>query len=244
MGTDTDVPEVIETKDIQIIQKSPMELSTAFISNGGTVETLKEILALQKEYDAMEAKKAYTKAIADFKSTPLSILKDKVNNQFGSKYVSIGQLVNCALPGMGKYGLSHKWEIDQTDQKSIKVTCVVTHSDGHSESVSMAAPPDTSGGNSKNAIQQIKSTITYLRAATFEGIMGLASTDANINDDGNMVGVKLVTTKQVSSIVDMINSTGIDETAFLKWVGVDQVEAIPVTKFNEVMVALKGKVKK
>jgi len=241
----TEEMAVYESKEIQVRdQLSPIEQMQIFVRSGGDLANLEKMLALQEKYDAIQAKKAYTKAIADFKSTPLAISKDKVNKQFNSKYVSIGNLVNSALPGMGKYGLSHKWDIDQSDPKNIKVTCVVTHSDGHSESVSMSAPPDTSGGNSKNSIQQIKSTITYLRSATFEGIMGLASTDANLDDDGNQANVPAITEKQVSVIYDMINSTETDEAKFLKWLDVESVETIPMNLFNKALSALKAKVKK
>lgn len=223
------------------VQTSPIEMAQGFLQNGGDLANLEKMMALQEQYDKMQAKKAYTKAISEFKSEPLAIKKDKVNSQFKSKYVSIGNLVNSALPGMGKYGLSHKWDIDQADPKSIKVTCIVTHSDGHSEAVSMSAPPDTSGGNSKNPIQQIKSTITYLRAATFEGIMGLASTDANMDDDGNSAGAKAITDKQVSEITDMINATESDEAALLAWAKVESIEAIPAKFYNKIMTQLKAK---
>jgi hypothetical protein len=146
---------------------------------------------------------------------------------------------------MSECGLSHNWDIDQQNQ--ITVTCIVTHNMGHSESVKMTAPPDGSG--SKNPIQQIKSTITYLKAATFESIMGLASSDANYDDDGNNAAVQYLNEKQVSTITDMINATETDETAFLNWIGkaaghgVESVESIPANLFDKALSALKAKVK-
>jgi len=47
----------------------------------------------------------------------------------------------------------------------------------------MSGPPDDSG--KKNPLQQIKSTVTYLKISTLEAACGLASTDASADDDGN-----------------------------------------------------------
>ena len=135
---------------------------------------------LQRE--AREAKRAFITAMAMFKANPPRIVKDRDNKQYGSKYVSLGNLVNTTLPILSQCGLSATWDQEQSSA-GIKVTCTVTHEMGHAESVSMTAPPDKSGA--KNGIQEIKSTITYLRASTFESVLGLASSDANFDDDGN-----------------------------------------------------------
>jgi hypothetical protein len=50
----------------------------------------------------------------------------------------------------------------------------------------MTSPPDKAGA--KNPIQEIKSAITYAKVCTFESICGLASTDGNLDDDGNGSG--------------------------------------------------------
>lgn len=146
-----------------------------------SIEQLEKLMELQERYDANEAKKSFIQAMAAFKAQTVRVVKDKINPQYQSKYVSLGNLVNTVTPVLSQFGLSIRWDIDQG--QAIKVTCIVTHCAGHSESVSMVCPPDGSGA--KNPIQQIKSAITYAKACTFESICGLASTDANIDDDGN-----------------------------------------------------------
>jgi hypothetical protein len=145
------------------------------------VDKLNALLAVKERWEAGEAKKAYTEAMTEFKSSAPIVTKDRDNLQYNSKYTSIGNLVNTINPHLSQYGLSARWDIDQSN--GIRVTCVMTHRLGHSESTSMSGPPDNSG--KKNPLQEIKSTITYLKAATFEAITGLASTDANLDDDGN-----------------------------------------------------------
>lgn len=236
----TNLPEVIHSKDIQIVPPSPMELAQDFLKAGGDLVTLKEMMDLQREHDAYQAKKAFTKAMAEFKADPPHISKDKVNTQYKSKYTTLGNLINSSLPKMSKCGLSHKWDLDQSDPKMIKVTCIVTHSLGHSDSTPMSAPADGSG--SKNPIQQIKSTITYLKATTFESIMGLASSDANFDDDGQSGGVQYITETQISTITDLLNSNEkiTDPADFLKWANVESIETILAQNFDSVVSAIKA----
>ena len=148
------------------------------------VAKLKELIELHERWSAAEAKKAFVEALSAFKAHAITILRDKVNGQYQSKYVSLGNLVATVTPFLSQHGLSCRWDLAQS--AGIKITCIMTHVAGHSESVSMVCPPDTSGA--KNPIQQIKSAITYGKVCTFESICGLASTDANLDDDGNSAG--------------------------------------------------------
>lgn len=145
---------------------------------------LQHLLELRERYEANEARKAFVEAMSRFKSHSIVVSKDKSNAQYGSKYVSLGNLIGTVTPFLSQHGLSARWDIDQS--ASIKVTCIITHSAGHSESVSMTCPPDKSGA--KNPIQEIKSAITYAKACTFESICGLASSDSNLDNDGNSSG--------------------------------------------------------
>jgi len=193
---------------------------------------------IQEKYENREAEKAYVTAMAEFKINPPSIIKDKFNKQYNSKYSSLGALVHSSIRKMSSCGLTHKWEINQAGE-TITVTCIATHQQGHSEKVTMSSPPDKSGA--KNPIQQIKSTITYLKAVTFESLFGLAATDANMDDDGNgHTPEKVIDNKQVGQILDMINSKNLNLPDFLNWLNVKTVEEIPARQFNRALTALKG----
>ena len=91
-------------------------------------------------------------------------------------------LENSALVIQGEtlsaVGISHKWKMCQSPE--ISVTCVLTHEMGHSEETTLKASPDTSG--SKNSIQAIGSTVTYLERYTLLAAVGLAA--AGMDNDG------------------------------------------------------------
>ena len=169
----------------------PRELTTPeqvaeLIKSGASLDSLKQYMDLKERYEANEARKAFVEAKSRFFAENIIVSKDKENKQYGSRYTTLGNLVNTVRPFLGKHEFDARWEVEQGEE--IKVTCVLTHRMGHSERVWMKVKPDTSGA--KNSIQQIKSAITYARNLTFEAVCGLASTDENVNldDDGNHAG--------------------------------------------------------
>jgi hypothetical protein len=183
-------------------------IERAVMSPDFDVAKMQQLLDMRERYEANEARKAFVEALSAFKSRAIQVAKDKLNPQYNSKYVSLGNLVNTVTPFLSAHGLSCRWDIDQA--AGIKVTCVLTHVQGHSESVSMVCPPDDSG--KKNPIQQIKSAITYGKACTFESICGLASTDATFDDDGNSGGVAgLSDERYLELLTNIEGSNNMDE---------------------------------
>jgi len=142
--------------------------------------------AVQAKERAEQAKQAYIEAFAQFKQNVPDVVKDMLNKQYGSDYSSLANLVNTVNKALGAYSLNAGWSIDQAN--GIKVTCIMTHAGGHSEEVAITGPPDTSG--TKNPLQAIKSTLTYLEGATFQAITGVVARSACTDDDANGSGEK------------------------------------------------------
>lgn len=231
-----------QTKELVSVGNSPAELMKIALTHGESLERIEKMLELQVKYEENEAKKTYFEAVAKFKENPPEVLKDKKNQQFkGSPYVSLGNLLKTINPELGKFGLSVSF-IPSQSEGMVTLTCKLSHRQGHSESVTMSAPPDTSGGNSKNPIQQIKSTFTYLRAMTFEAVTGLSAIDeANLDDDGNAAYNQYISEQQLSTILDLINSKEVDQTKFCKWMKAEAPEKILAKDFNKAVKALEAK---
>jgi len=242
----TKVPDVIEDKDVQIYQPGPMEMAQSFLSGGGDIESLKEMMALQKEHDAYQAKKAYTKAMAAFKANPPTIIKDKKVG-FKSKkpgagstnysHATLGNVAKQIGKAMGTHGLSASWPLNQTE-KGITVTCTITHELGHSESTSLFAGSDNTGN--KNSIQAIGSTISYLQRYTILALTGLATEDQD--DDG--MASSYINQDQIKNITKILKETGSDKKVFLEYLGVESIAKIPAQSYGKVLTSLKLKEKK
>ena len=147
------------------------------------------LLDAQLKYEANEARKAYAAAMAAFKEDPPQIIKDRTvgyqakGGTVGYSHASLGNVTLCINKALSAHGLTASWETGQVDGK-VRVTCHITHVLGHRESTFLDAAPDGSG--SKNPIQAIGSTVTYLQRYTLLALTGLATYDQD--DDGKGSG--------------------------------------------------------
>lgn len=184
---------MVESPVAQIVAQpmTPVELLLNAIQRAPDMDLakLEKLMDLAERWRAAEAKRAYVTAFALFKKNMPDVVKDMLNTQYKSDYSSLANLVNTTNRVLGEYGLNASWRPDQSS--GITVKCLLQHIDGHQEEVSLTGPPDTSG--QKNALQQIKSTLTYLEGATFQAITGVVARSASTDDDGNGAGKKSVT---------------------------------------------------
>ncbi len=175
--------QVVEPRQIQVTNGgSPMAMMAELMSGGVDIDVDKmaKLLEVQKDWEANEAKKAYHVAMAAFKENPPVIIKDKNVSYSNTRYkhASLANVASTINSALGKHGLAAAWTTGQKDGM-VHVVCRITHILGHSESTELFAAPDATG--SKNAIQSIGSTVTYLQRYTILALTGLA-TDEHEND--------------------------------------------------------------
>lgn len=206
---------VREEKVKAIVPLTPNEMILAAVNGKADLDKVKQLMELQRDWEANEAKKVYTIALSAFKENVPDLKRDKTNKQYNSTYISKGNLIKTLTPILSKFGLSANFSYENLPDNKVKVTCRLTHKQGHSEEVSFSAPADVSG--SKNPIQQLKSTNTYLEKITFAGILGVESNE-ELDDDGNAAGtpVELIDEKQIGQLTDMVNDLKGDSVANMK----------------------------
>lgn len=220
---------------------SPTELIQSAINNGTDLSQLEKLLDLQIKWEQNEALKAYNKAMADFKANPPKIEKDrKVGYQtskgkVGYSHASLYNVVDKISSELSKYGLSATWRTSQND-KMITVTCRITHEKGHSEETSLSAQADDSG--SKNSIQAVGSTITYLQRYSILSMTGLATHD---QDNDGIVEEEKIDENKVAILNGLITQLEIDKEKFLKFMAVEKVEDIKASDFAKAKMSLEAK---
>jgi hypothetical protein len=165
---------------------TPADMVLYVMQNGGSIDQLEKFMDLQRKWEADQARKAYVEDMAAFKLNPPTITKDKhvsfktSTGKTEYDHATIGNVTNAIIGALAQHGFSHSWKTEQRDGQVI-VTCSITHRLGHSESVTLQAPPDQSGG--KNNIQAIISAQTYLQRHSLLAATGLATHD-QADDDG------------------------------------------------------------
>ena len=229
---------------VQTGGNSPAEMIRMAVTGGADLDKLEKLLTLQERWEANEAKKAYQQAMAKFKANPPKIEKDKKvgyttqKGTVGYSHASLANVTEKISKELSKYGLSASWLPKQNG--SVFITCKITHEKGHSEEATLSAPADTSG--SKNSIQAIGSTITYLERYTLLALTGLATHD--MDDDSAAGGTEYISDKQLSEITDMVDNIPIDKDKFLKYLEVEELAKIPLSMHMKAMAALKASQKR
>lgn len=176
-----------KTKQVAVTpQATPDRLIELAITNNADIDKLERLMELQERWQAGQAQKAYLQAKAEFQGkVPDLQKKSKVNyktskGNINYSFIPLGQISKQIAPAMFEAGLSYSWQIDDSTEK-IKVTCIISHVDGHSEQTSMSAAKDATGA--KNEIQQRASTVTYLQRYTLIAALGLTTADQDTDAD-------------------------------------------------------------
>lgn len=218
---------------------SPAGMLAYAMQSGASIAELRDLYALKQEWDRDEARKAYHLALSDFKAEPLSITKDRTVTYPGKdgktgtsfRHATLGNVVATIAPALGRHRLSHSWGVKR-DGERIYVTCKLTHALGHSEEITLDGALDTSG--SKNNIQAVGSTITYLERYTLLAITGLATEDQD--DDGRSseaaTGPSTITEEQAAKLQDALEATGRNLQKFKEWLQVESLTDLRADLFE------------
>jgi len=169
-------------------QLNPAQLLTLAVDKNLDVDKLRQLMEMKKAWESDQARKAFFSALAKFQSEVPEIRKSKsvAFNEVKYNYAPLSDVVRQIKDTCRDCGLSYRWEIAD-NKEEIKVTCLVTHIDGHTEQTTMTATPDDSG--KKNKIQQRGSAIEYLKRYTLIGALGLSTTDGDV--DGYQVEISI-----------------------------------------------------
>jgi len=232
-----------EPREVIVVDNSPAGMIRTAVAGGADLDKLEKLLTLQERFEANEAKKAYTQALSAFKCEVPDVKRDKKNKQYDSTYVSKGNLIKTITPILSKFGLSANFSYKNLPENFVEVACRLTHQRGHSEETSFSAPADISG--SKNPIQQLKSTITYLEKITFAGILGIESTE-EVDDDGRgSAPAELIDKKQLSQLLDILSEIKGDPLENLQkfrvYLKLEKLEDMLKTDFQKAVNALEAK---
>ncbi len=166
-----------------VVGSSLMDTIQIAVRQNASVETLEKLWQLQLQIQANDAKNAYHVAMNAFKADPPEILKNKhvAYNQVAYDHATLDHVCEAAGEGLAKHDISHRWKVEQKPDL-VRVTCILTHSMGHSEETTLEGPIDTSG--SKNAIQSIGSSVTYLERYSLLAAVGLAAKNGDNDGQG------------------------------------------------------------
>ncbi len=184
--TDTHATAIVEAPTATLEERQQVHPLVALAMASGEApspETLAKLMDLQERWEAGEARKAFARALTALKrDLPTVIGKDKIvdfKNKMGKRtyytHTSLAGAMEAVTGPLTARGFSISWIPASGERDRVRVTCRLTHSEGHHEECSLTAPADTSGA--KNPAQAIASTITLLERYTVLALLGIATAD-------------------------------------------------------------------
>lgn len=175
------------------------------LDSNADVSKLEKMIELQERVMANQAKQQFDQAMLNFQIKKPVIEKNAVANK--TKYAKLPNIQAAIDPVLREFGLFTRWSTTATQSGKTRVTCIVTHIGGHSETSSMDVSPDKSG--SKNEIQAEGSAITYAQRYTLCSLLGLVLSE---DTDGNSVK-PTITAQQVKILEKKLAFLGGDSKA-------------------------------
>lgn len=216
---------------------SPADLVSYAIQSGQPIDIIREAIALSKELKREQALEAFDAAVADAKAEIGPAVKNRTGNN-SKRYADFAAYAAVVDPIIGKHGLSYRFRTTQDDR--IHVTCVLSHRSGHREETTLSGPSDTTG--SKNAIQAIGSTLTYLQRYTLIQALGLAASE---DDDGHRSDQGAddhpIGKEQIVTILKLVEETGTAIDRFCAYMKIEAVPDIRQSQFDRAVQMLEKK---
>lgn len=178
--SDTHAPIAVVHQSAPATQLHPLvQMMQATMSAGGPPDLAmaREMMQLQREWQADVARRAYTTSLIALKSDLPTVIRRDKRVDFGNTtytHTSLACVMDAVTEPLHRHGFSLAWT-PATTANGVSVTCRLTHVDGHFEECTLSGPPDTKG--SKSPVQGVMSTITMLERYTALAILGIATAD-------------------------------------------------------------------
>lgn len=226
------LPQVVEQADslLAVIERAATNPDV-------DVDKMSRLLDMHERITSKRAEVEFNAALSRVQSTVPPI--KKASKAHNSTYAKLEDIEKVVRPIYSAEGFSIGYTSKDNGNTKLFIA-TLRHKDGHSEHYEYEIPADNSG--SKNAIQAMGSSTSYARRNLLCMMFNIVTTDED--DDGNSGGSQLLDAGQVATLESMIKTSGASRGAYLDYMGVSDLSALPQSRFKEALNALKKKAEK
>lgn len=196
---------------------------------------LSALFDLKMKAEAERQRVAYTAAMSRLTAKLPEVLQGGKSHH--GKYARLIDIDRAIRPLIAGEGFAMSFDSFPAE-KNVRVTCKLSHSDGHSESKTIDLPLDVSGN--KNPAQSVISTVSYGRRALTKMFFNLMESDGTEDDDGNG-GSPHITEEQARDLQVLLDETKSDVPKFLKIFKANKISEILSRQWPEVLAAIEQK---
>ena len=196
------------------------------------VDRIEQFWHLYERTQAHRARLAFDAAMSAMQpQLPIIERRGRIRNSAGkeqSQYALWEDVVEQINPVTRANGFALTFKTANLEGGRIRVTCILSHAEGHREETSLELPCDTTG--SKNAVQSLGSSVSYGKRYTAFALLNIVARGED--DDGNRGGGKVVSDQQAETIRNLITSTESDVNKFLAVFQVDSISDLPEKDYD------------
>ena len=201
-------------------------------------DKLRALLAVKRDWEADEARKAYAGAMAQFQGT--APIVDKGDTANGRAYSRIDRIWKAVRPLMQECGLTVSWQECLVDGDLMRLRGQLQHRDGHAQAIAFDLPmPDQIKG--QNASQRMGSATTYAKRYCICAALNIVTGDED--NDGEGVGVgEPVTHDQAIELEELLQDAGLTRerlVKFWRWAECEAMDGMPAAKLADARKMLK-----
>lgn len=204
------------------------------------VERLEQLFNLHQRVEADKARTAYFAALSEMQPK-LPIIERTAKAHGTIKYARWEDIVEQIMPVLKKHGFAISFRVGETQANKVDVTCILSHSAGHSEQTMQPYPYDTSGN--KPQIHAIASATSYGKRYTASALLNIVTKDED-DDAKAAAGATFITDAQVEELTKLIQDTGADYNKFLAAGKIESLSDIPASQFASAKALILAKNKK
>lgn len=224
---------------------TPIDLLHAAIERGIDPAGIKTLSEVMLSMQARQAEQAFNTALARFQAECPVVLKKKSiafptksGGSFTSRYAEMSSIVEEVRELLTNCGFSYSFD-REVDEKTVRVWCVIRHTEGHQTRTLFSVPLDK--GNKLSDAHAVAGATTFCERYAFRGALGITTGD--VDNDGKEFLVKFITPEQIDILKKLMEEAAPNMDSFWKYAGVSTFEEITSREYGRIEAALLQKVK-
>jgi len=232
--------EIIPAGDQQ--ETSILALLQLAVDKGIDVAALEKLTGLYERMADRRAAEEFGRELAAFqrecppiKKTATAKITTKSGTQFQYHYAELGTIAETIRPYLHVRGFSYYWDTSLA-AGMMSVSCVLRHSNGHSERAKFECPVDDRNA-ALSGPQQHAVSLTFAKRQSLLQVLGLTTSE----DDVEGPNPTAITFDQACDLRVKIDELGIDEQKFCAYLGVDNLEKLTASGHKQALAALAAK---
>ena len=157
---------IVQTESAQLIDM----IGRLASDPNSDIDKMERLMAMREKVLDREIKSAFNAALSDMQDA-IPAIAERGSGHGSITYAKWEDVNKVIKPILKQYGFALRFEVDT--KEGVSVTATLSHSCGFEVNTTMTSKADTSG--SKNAIQAIGSSVSYLKRYTASALLNITS---------------------------------------------------------------------